>query len=390
MTPIRVLHVLGAMNRGGVETWLMHVLRHLDRASISTDLLVHTDQPAAYDNDVLALGSRILRCPHTRNPLLYATRFLQLIRRHGPYDVVHSHVHHFSGFILGLARIIGIPVRIAHSHNDTTTLDRGANLARAVYLKSFRRLISANCTQGIAVSTPAAAALFGPNWRNDRRFQVVYCGIDPAPFHEQSRRAVVRAEFGFSNEDVVFGHVGRFDPQKNHEFLLETAAEVRKLEPRAKYLLVGDGPLRPAMEARARALGLQECTVFAGVRPDVPRLMTAGMDLLLFPSLHEGLPIVLLEAQAAGLPALVSEGIPQEALIYPPLIRYLPLSAGPPQWAKAACEMTKLLRLAPPRALELFRASPFGIDRCIHNLSSLYRTTWGTSQEASVEKRMAV
>ena len=373
MKPIRILHVLGAMNYGGVETWLMHVLRHLDRESFRTDLLVHTDKPAAYDNEVLSLGSRILRFPHWENPILYARRFLLLVERNGPFDVVHSHVHHFSGLVLALGRIAGIPVRIAHSHNDTSSLAMRANFGRAVYLRFSRLLIAANCTHGVAVSRPAAAALFGPDWQNDSRFQVLHCGIDPAPGDAQPSAASVRAEFGFSSQDVVFGHVGRFDPQKNHQFLLETAAEIRKIEPRAKYLLVGDGPLRPEMEAQSRALGLQGCTVFAGTRADVARLMTSAMDLLLFPSLHEGLPLVLLEAQATGLASLVSEGIPPEVVIHPTLVRHLRLSDGAHKWARVACDAVKEPRFTVRRALDLFRSSPFGIDRCVERLCRTYR-----------------
>jgi len=373
MKRLRVLHVLGSMNRGGVETWLLHVLRHLDRESFHTDLLVHTDQPGAYDNEVLALGSRILRCPHTDNPLLYATRFLQTVAHNGPYDVLHSHVHHFSGFPLALGRAARIPVRIAHSHSDTRTLDSRGSLARRAYLKFTSRLLAANCTKGLGVSKQAASALFGPDWQSDPRFQVLYCGIDPAPFNPNFRSAPVRAEFGFSGEDVVFGHVGRFSPPKNHAFLLETAAELRKIEPRAKFLLVGDGHLRPEIERRARALGLKDHIAFAGLRSDVPRLMMGGMDLLLFPSLHEGLPIVLLEAQAAGLPSLVSENITNEVSIHPALIRYLPLSAGVREWARIACETAKERPFDAPMALEFLKSSPFEIARAVELLAGIYR-----------------
>jgi hypothetical protein len=152
MKPLRILHVLGAMNRGGVETWLMHVLRHLDRERFQIDILVHTDRPAAYDSEVLALGSKILQCPYTNNPLLYARRFLQVIKRNGPFDVLHSHVHHFSGLILALGRIAGIPVRIAHSHSDTIAAESRAGLVRRMYLGAMERLIRAHCTHGFAVS----------------------------------------------------------------------------------------------------------------------------------------------------------------------------------------------------------------------------------------------
>jgi glycosyltransferase involved in cell wall biosynthesis len=372
MKPLHVLHVLGAMNRGGVEAWLMHVLRHLDRESFQTDLLVHTEQPAAYDSEVRALGSRILPCPYAGNPALYARHFLQIVKRHGPFDVLHSHVHQFSGFVLALGRIAGIPVRIAHSHSDTAMIDSGANLARTAYLKFASRLIAANCTHGLAVSKAAATALFGPNWLHDPRFRVLYCGIDPTPFDEPFSPAQVRTEFGFSGGDIVFGHVGSFSLPKNHAFVLETAAEIRRIEPRAKFLLVGDGPLRAEMEGKAHALGLDAHIVFAGIRSDIPRLMTSALDLLLFPSLHEGLPLALLEAQAAGLTCIVSENITQEAVISPALIRYLPLSAGAGQWAHVALETATEPRFDRGLALEILRASPFEINRSLRHLCAVY------------------
>lgn len=371
MRPIRVLHVLGAMNRGGVETWLMHVLRRMDPKAVRMDFLVHTDRPAVYDEEILALGSRILRCPYTKAPARYATRFFLSAVQAGPFDVLHSHVHHFSGLVVTLGRIAGIPVRIAHSHNDTSSLDSRAGLIRTAYLELTRRLIAANCTHGLGVSRAAATSLFGPNWMTDDRFQVLYCGIDAAS-EEDASAAAVRGEFGFSANDIVFGHVGRFNAQKNHAFLLETAAEIGRIEPRAKFLLVGDGPLRPAMEVRARELGLRDRIVFAGLRSDVRRLMRAGMDLMLLPSLYEGLPLVVLEAQAAGLTSIVSEGTPEEAVIHPDLVRSLPLSDGARVWADFSLSVAREPRFDSRRALELFKCSPFEISRAVDRLRGVY------------------
>ena len=372
MKPLRVLHVLGAMNRGGVETWLMHVLRHVDRESFQTDFLVHTDQPAVYDSEVLALGSRILRCPHTGNPLLYARRFLQTIRRNGPFDVLHSHVHHFSGFVLALGRIAGIPVRIAHSHSDTIAAESKARLVREIYLGAMKRLVLTNCTYGFAVSEPAAAALFGREWHQDRRLSVLYCGIDLTPFRVPCDPAAVRAELGFSPDDVIFGHVGRFSPVKNHFFFLEVAACILNHEPLAKFLLVGDGPLRPEVEERVGVLGLKDRIVFAGLRSDIPRLMMGAMDVFLMPSVHEGLPLVLMETQAAGLPCVASDVVTEEATVNPALVHRLPLSAGPREWARVASETAEHPVFDRHRAVEILDASRFDIRRGIQQMCDIY------------------
>lgn len=373
MRPIHILHVVGAMNQGGVETWLMHVLRHLDTDKFRTDFLVHTDKPAAYDNEIRRLGSRLFPCPHHRNPAMYARHFFELTKRYGPFDVLHSHVHHFSGFTLTLGKIAGTPMRIAHCHNDTSALDAQAGLRRSAYLKISRRLIGTSRTKGLAVSQKAATALFGRGWHADSRIEVLHCGIDPPSPDKALRSTGLRAEFGFSNSHTVYGHVGRFSPQKNHHFLLDCAAQISSIDRHAKFLLIGDGPLRPEIEARARSLGLESHIVFSGLRCDVPSLMAEVIDVLLLPSLNEGLPIVVLEAQAAGTTCLVSEAIPEEACIHPALLRRLALSNGAGNWAHFARQIAKEPRFDRMRASELFRNSTFEISRCIKHLCQVYR-----------------
>ena len=372
MKPIRVLHVLGAMNRGGVETWLMHVLRHTNRESVEIDFLVHTDQAAAYDSELLAQGSKLLRCPNTANPLLYAKRFLQLLRQNGPFDVLHSHVHHFSGFSLTLGRIAGIPVRIPHSHSDTMAGDWNAHLVRRIYLVVMKRLALANCTHGLAVSEEAARALFGTEWKQDRRLSVLSCGIDLAPFRIPVDSAAIRAEFGFSPDDLVFGHAGRFSPVKNHLFFLEVAACISSHEPRAKFLLVGDGPLRSKVEERARSLKLEGKLVFAGIRSDIPRLMVGAIDVFLMPSVHEGLPLVLMEAQAAGLRCLASDVVTQEAVVNPAIVHRLPLAVGPREWARTACEIAEQPRFDLSAAVGILNTSRFNIERGVQQMCDIY------------------
>jgi len=370
MTPVRVLHVLGAMNRGGAETWLVHMLRHVDREEVRMDFLVHTDRPAAYDDQIIGLGGRIFRCPFHRNPNAYRRRFLEIVQDAGPFHVLHSHVHHFSGYVLWLGRRAGIPILISHSHNDTSSLQ--TNIPRTAYLSAMRRLISANATHLLAASSVAAIDLFGHRWRQDPRAQVVFCGIDLQPFRSPLDSEEVRTDFGFRASDIVFGHVGRFDHQKNHRLLIEIAADILKQEPRARFLLAGDGPLRIAMERHARLLGVREAVIFAGVRTDVPRLMRGAMDALIFPSHYEGLPLALMEAQAAGLHCLISDSIAHETAVNPTLIRRLALSAGPTEWARAANQLVATPRCGPDTALAAIERSPFDVSQSVRTMTSLY------------------
>ncbi|MGQ9476362.1 MAG: glycosyltransferase, partial [Actinomycetota bacterium] len=266
---VKVLHVLGGLDRGGVETWLMHVLRHVDRQRFQFDFLVHAERECAYDEEARSLGSRIIPNPDPRNPVRYARNFIRNYRKYGPYDVVHSHVHHYSGFTLLLARLMGVPKRVAHSHSDTRAAETNAGLARKAYLKAMEYLIEKNATHGLAASCEAAACLYGKGWEKDGRWSVLHCGIDLDPFKVETDKKEVRRGLGLPEDAFVIGHVGRFSPQKNHKFLLETASEVFKRCDNCWLLLVGDGPLRPEIEELAESLGIADKVIFAGSRPDV-------------------------------------------------------------------------------------------------------------------------
>jgi glycosyltransferase involved in cell wall biosynthesis len=365
----RVLHVVRAMNRGGVETWLMHLLRHADPRRVQFDFLVHTNQPAAFDAEIEALGARLIRCPEDHRVPGYGQSVLSSLRAAGPYDAVHSHVHHFSGYILRLARRAGIPQRIAHSHSDTSRLDHAAGWPRRCYLSLTRHWIYANATELLAASRLAADALFGEWWAADRRSRLLHCGIDLAPFAD----AVLsdpRPALGIDRGDFVIGHVGRFDTPKNHAFLLEVAAAVLGVRPRARLLLVGGGPLLPAITARLEELCLLDRTTLAGVRPDVANLM-AAMDVFVFPSIWEGLPLTLLEAQAAGLPCVISDVITDEAVVLPHLTRRLSLREGPRAWADAVLDAGRVPR-RPAEARARVEQSSFSISHCLDALYELY------------------
>jgi len=334
---MRILHVLGKLDRGGVETWLVQVLRHIDRQKYQMDFLVHTTDPGAYDEEVRALGARIIPCLTPSNPLQYALNFRRVLREYGPYDVVHSHVHHYSGYVLMLAAMAGVPVRIAHSH---TAAPESASATRRTYLKLMRHLIKHHASAGMVVSSFAGNSLI-PNWREDACWHLAPYGIETRPFDVEVDHAQVRAQLGIQPGAPVVGHVGRFVAVKNHKLILRVAEELLKLEPRAVFLLVGDGPLRPEIEGKISQRGLSEHFVMAGLRSNVPEILKGAMDIFLFPSEYEGLPIALMEAELAGLPCLASDVIASEAELAPGMVARLPLSASPKKWAESLHSILK-------------------------------------------------
>jgi len=375
--PIRILHVLGKMERAGVETWLMHLLRMIDRDHYQMDFLVHFTGPGDYDDEIRALGSAVIICPHTRQPLRYARDFLRVLKEHGPYDVVHSHVHQYSGFVLRLAKWAGVPVRIVHSHLDTAAFEAQVSPQRKAYLKLMHHWIDAYATDGLAASRQAADDLFGAGWEADPRYRTLFCGVDFSPFAAAVCPKEVRAEFHIPHNAFVIGHVGRFTDQKNHAFLLDVADAVVKRDSAAYFLLVGEGELRPEVMARTNRMGLGAHVIFAGSRADVPRLMRGAMDTFVFPSRYEGLGLVLVEAQAAGLPCVFSDVVPCEADIVPPLVRRLSLNAPASEWADALLAARDAMPLSQSETLAIAQATPFDV-----------RTSWGALERVYARHSM--
>jgi glycosyltransferase involved in cell wall biosynthesis len=326
---MRILHVLGKLDHGGVENWLIQVLRNIDRNQYQMDFMVHHPNPGAYDEKARSFGSRVIHCPGYRNPARYALNFRRVLREYGPYDVVHSHVHHHSGIVLAIAKAAGVPARIAHSH--TTAPEPSPSAIRKAYLSTMEHLIRENATLGIAISKPAGDSLM-PTWQRKSNWYLRPYGIETEPF-DVSVDHTIRRELGLPTGCPVVGHVGRFVDVKNHSLIIQIAADLIKSSPNVRFLLVGDGPLRPEIEAQIAEHSLSHHFVLPGIRTDIARIMKGAMDVFLFPSKYEGLGLVLMEAQLAGLCSVVSDVIPSEAEITEGAVTRVPLSASPAEWA---------------------------------------------------------
>ena len=325
---IRVLQVVTNMDRGGLEAMLMNYYRHMDREKVQFDFLVHRQERAAYDDEIEALGGKIYRLsrlvPWGKSYLAALNLFFA---DHPEYKVVHVHQDCLSSVILKAAEGHGVPVRIAHSHNA----NQDRNLKYPIKLW-YRREIPRYATKLFACGKDAGDWMFG-----GAPYQILNNAIDAAAYAcDLAKRMEMRRKLGLADELVV-GHVGRFNPQKNHPFLLAIFAALLKKEPNAVLLLVGGGEDMPRIQAKARELGIADHVRFLGVRSDVADLMQA-MDVFVFPSSYEGLPVTMVEAQAAGLPCLISDKVPPECILTEGLVDVMPLSAGAEAWADAIVE----------------------------------------------------
>ncbi len=370
--PRRILHAVGQMNCGGIETWLMHLLRTTDRKHIAMDFLVHTLEPGYYDEELLDLGAKIVFAGSQYTPATLTRNFGRTLAKHGPYHALHSHVGHFSGYLMSLSRMHGIQTRITHSHNDWKRADCNASISRRAYLAAMNSQIRLNATHGIAPSIEAASSLFGNNWQRDPRFHVMHYGLDFTPFSTRINRKEIRNKFGFTPENYVFAHIGSFSFQKNHMFLLDLMQQITRHSPEARLLLLGDGPLRPQIQQKIIELNLSKSVVLAGIRSDIPQTLRA-MDAFIFPSHFEGLGIALVEAQAAGLPCVISNSIPGEATIVPELVDSLDLTQNTLQhWTNACISALHRPRVSQKLALNAVQASDFNIASSSQLLQSLY------------------
>jgi glycosyltransferase involved in cell wall biosynthesis len=357
--PLRVLHVLHRMDYGGIESWLMGILRLVDRTQVQFDFLVH-GSPGAHETEIERLGGRLIRGADPHRLWSYQRRLLEVVRENGPYDVVHSHLHLYSGWVLRTAAAAGVPIRIAHSHNVTPP-ERG--IKRRLYTWAMKRWLRTYATVGLAASEPAIANLYGT--RPDSRWQVLLYGLDTTPFRAATDRQALRRSLGIPVDAFVVGNVGRLVAQKNHDLILRIAASI----PEAWLLLIGDGELRTTLEAQTRVLGISARTIFAGGRNDVAAVL-ATMDVFVFPSHFEGLGLAVVEAQAAGLPVVVADTTPSEALVINAACTVIRLIAPIEEWTRAV----RTARRQPEiDVLSLIAASPFDRAKSFDRLMAIYR-----------------
>ena len=326
--PIRVLQVFHGMDCGGAENMIMNLYRNIDRSKVQFDFLVHTSKKCFFDDEIKQLGGRIFRVPYFNiiNTLSYEKSLYRLFKAHPEIKIVHGHLGSCAHIYLNVAKKNDC-FTIAHSHN---TLPTDKSIKNTLYrLFSLRTRKVADYF--FACGKKAGLDRFGEKIVSSNRFHILNNAIETQKYLFNSEtRAKIRSELGVEKEFVI-GHIGRFNYQKNHEYLIDIFNAVLKMEPSAKLLLVGDGNLRPEIERKINQLGIENKVIMTGVRKDVPELLQA-MDCFLFPSHYEGLPVTLIEAQAAGLLVFCSDAITSEVKITS-LIESHALSESPDRWA---------------------------------------------------------
>lgn len=368
--PVRILHVVKGMERGGLETWLMGIMRKIDRERFQFDFCTGMDRRCAYDDEIRALGGAIIPCVWDKS-LTRFNRLFGAILRDRAYDVVHSHARNFSGLVLRIAQRRRVPVRIAHVHTDSD--GRRSTLMRAVYRRAMRWLVSRHATHVLGGTRGALESFAGPGWRNDPRMRVVRYGIDLAPFSVAADPVGLRRELCVGDSTKLVIHVGRFVEAKNHRGLVLAFGELRRRGVDAALVLVGDrGDLVEATRTLVCERGLTGCVYFLGARDDLARLLKSS-DVFVLPSTREGMPLVMLEATAAGLPVVASD-LPgtREANEECCDARLLPAGAPLSAWADAIAVALAAPRPNAAERLARVSASPFSSEVSARAMEQIY------------------
>lgn len=377
--PIRVLHIVSMLYSGGVERWVLDLFTAGRAKRLDMDIATVLPTEGLFGRRASELGIRVFQCPGQGNPIRFMQNLRSLLRREGPYDAVHCHLHAFSGFAMFAAWLNGVPARVTHSHNVVDNSSK--SWKRKVYVEFSRILIKAFATSGMGPSSESTADLFGASWQKDPRWRVMRCGINLDPFLAPIPSDIHKELFGLPEDAIVMGSVGRLSPEKNSEMLVDILAAAVKLDSRAHLLIIGEGPLRERLWQKAKDANCESHLRLPGTRADVPAIMRGVMNVFLFPSPppplgNEALPIAVVEAQAAGLPVVISDGVTTEAIADPELVQRIPANAGAQAWAETA--LARYAQHEPSSSGETLRrllASEFNSEVNIRKLARLYGRT---------------
>lgn len=353
---IRVLHVVGSLAAGGMESYIMNLYRHIDREKVQFDFVVG-DETNYYESEILSMGGEIYRY---KTGIKGFYKYYLLLKNHPKYRLVHSHRDAMSTIYLFIAMIAGVKVRISHSHNTNRT---GLAAVVAVILKPFLRFVA---TQRWACGQGAGEWLFGKQTKFEVKANAVDC--EKFSYCEQTRQKV-RQKLGISDDELFVGHVGRFEEQKNHLFLLSVFAELSRMH-KARLLCIGDGSLKLSIEERSKDLQIKTKCIFAGNRNDVNELLQA-IDIIVFPSFYEGFSFAMVEFQAAALPVLASNTIPQEVNLTG-LIRFKSLADSPVSWANEVLLMNNHLNRVASNASKCIAEKGYDIQKNVRQLQADY------------------
>ena len=325
-SPIRILYVNGGtMDMGGISAYMMNYYRFIDKKRIQIDFIVH-GKYGVYDREIETLGGKVYHIPTKRENYIQNRIQIRSILSSGQYKIVHSHMDGMNGNLLREAAKLHIPVRISHSHNTEFLTN---NILKILFHKYYRSIIPKYATELWACSSMAGRWLYGQG----HTFEVIPNAIDTDKYAFNTKlRDQIRGKLGLRGKYVI-GHVGKISYQKNHAFLIKLFYEISQKKSDVVLMLVGDGDLRQKMEDLVEKYDIASKVIFMGQQDNVNELLNA-MDVFVMPSIFEGLPVVLVEAQCNGLHCICSTNVPEESNITGN-VEFITLSDNVNRWVTA-------------------------------------------------------
>lgn len=369
---IKVLHIVGRMDRGGVELVLMNILRYIDKEKICFIFLCYEDKVYDYEDEIIKLGAKIIRIPAPRDVGLvrYLNNFRRIVRIEN-IDIVHA--HNYSMVPILAAKLSGVKLRLAHSH--TTGVEYIPGRLKRLNILLSKKIISTLSTSRLACEVEAGKYMFGK-----KSFRILHNGIIINNFlFSDIKRKVIRKNLNLPAKSVVIGHVGRMVPVKNQKFIIKIFKEYLNLNPNSYLLLVGDGKQRLENEEYVRKLKLSNRVRFLGSRDDIGDIYSA-MDIFIFPSLNEGLGLTLVEAQANGLNSVASDSVPASSKLTNG-VEFFSLSEGADAWALKLYNKIDTSRFDESVSMRL---GPYNITNSVKEVENLYLEIYRDKNETKL------
>lgn len=367
--PIRVLHIVGRMDRGGIETMIMNLYRNIDRDKVQFDFLAHYGREAVYNDEIRKMGGMIYEMPALKNEnhVYYWRIFEYIVALHKffkehDYKIIHGHMTNTAAIYMPIAKKYGVTCCISHSHNT-----HGKAGLLGIVTDILQKFIYKNATDWFACSKTAAEWFYPKGAIEQGKVTIIANAVDALRFrYDVENRKLMRKQLGVEDK-LVIGCVARFRPEKNHEFLLEVLREILNREKNVVLMFAGEGPCENEVKKKCHELGIENNVIFLGMRTDIPDVLQA-MDVFTLASLWEGLPVTGIEAQASGLYCVVSDGVTEEMNAIG-MVEFLSLSAPIKEWADKIVGAAKKTRCD---SYEKIRASGYDIHTTAPWLQEFY------------------
>jgi glycosyltransferase EpsF len=362
----RVLHIVGGMDRAGAETMIMNLYREIDRSQIQFDFVFFSNKKGDYEDEIYELGGRIYRILES-NPIKRTLALKNILKNHPEYKIVHSHTLLNSGLNLWAAKLAKVPKRIAHAHSTNDISNR--NFAGKLYKNFSLKMINKYATHFIGCGQEASSFLF-PKQNN---VFILPNSIDIETFVSsgENNKEYINTEFNINNTVLKIIQVGRLQKVKNHKYSVKIARNLKDKGIKFKMFFIGQGELYNEIQEQINEQNLNEDVLLLGMRTDIPELM-AGADVMLMPSLHEGFPVVLVESQAVGLRAIISNAIAKEVDLGLGLVNFENLERKVDVWGDQLVNSKSKNRGSREKRLNKLKEKGFDVKSSTQVLSNIY------------------